>query len=79
MNEAVTTTQEIIEMITEAGLDHHDFKCQAAANRIAAGDNAWEQIAQMARGNIGQTAWLRAWELSGVPIPEEYLDDEAAA
>lgn len=69
------TATEIAETIIAAGLDHHDFKCQAVANRLPFLDDAniWEQIAEMARPNCPEAAWLRAWELSGEPIPEDYL------
>ena len=43
------TTAEIIEIITTAGLDHHDFKCQYAADRANEGDLIWVAIAEMAR------------------------------
>lgn len=70
------TTEQIITMITNAGLDYHDFKCEAAANRYNQGvrlwgqDNAWEQIAEMARTQCSDADYATAWTLAGLPVPE---------
>ena len=67
------TTAEIIEIITTAGLDHHDFKCQYAADRANEGDLIWVAIAEMARTTAASRA---AWKISGQPDP--YLAEEIA-
>lgn len=89
MSAAETTTEQVIEILTAAGFDYHDFKCEAAANRyntdrvIAARTadhpaNLWASIAEMAR-KCSDADFTRAWGLAGMPIPDEYLvEDEAA-
>ncbi len=88
MSAAETTTEQVIETLTAAGFDYHDFKCEAAANRyntdlaVAARTadhpvNLWASIAEMAR-KCSDADFTRAWGLAGMPIPDEYLEDEAA-
>lgn len=88
MNEASTETLEmIIKMITEAGMDYHNFKVATIAKRAdfdrAHGieTNLWEEIAEFPAGDVwgnvnNEAESARAWELAGVPSP--YLDEEAA-
>lgn len=76
------TTDQIIETITEAGLDYHDFKIGIVTKRINFavnhGDtvNIWAEIAEFPRRYDADTI-ARAWELAGMPDP--YLDEEEAA
>ena len=71
------STEQIIEIITAAGLDYHDFRCGVIAKRSAWGpvENVWEEIANFP-SRYNREAIARAWELAGMADP--YADGEAA-
>lgn len=65
-------TDQVIDTITAAGLDYHDFKVEYAADR-ATYQPLWVAIAEMARTDAASIA---AWKISGQPDPytsEEWL------
>lgn len=68
MNE--TTTQEIVDTILAAGLDHHDFRCETAARYATEtqATNLWACIAEFPRTRRAEIQ-DRAWELAGEPNP----------
>jgi hypothetical protein len=76
---APVTTDQVIDTITAAGLDYHDFKCGTVAKRstwVPAGTsfNVWAEIAEFPSRYDAETI-ARAWGLAGIPDP--YADDEA--
>lgn len=80
MDEASTETLEmIINMITEAGMDYHNFKCAIIASRVewdrehGYETNLWEEIAEFPSRECADAD--RAWELAAVPNP--YLEEAA--
>lgn len=64
------TTGQVIDIITEAGLDYHDFKCGHAAQLATdlGTTNAWEAIAEFPSRYNGE-AIEKAWELAGMQDP----------
>lgn len=77
------TPQVIVDMIIEAGLDHHDFKTTIIAKRAqwdaenGYDTNLWEEIAEFPWHTCSDADHAKAWELAGVPNP--YLDKEEEA
>jgi hypothetical protein len=72
------TTDQVIETITAAGLDYHDFRCEiiAANAKWDTSGNVWNTIAEFPRHTITDADWHRAWSLASKPNP--YLDESAA-
>lgn len=78
----MSNAESIINLITEAGLDYHDFKIEAIVNNLNCYEGlgyepthtfVWENIAEMARRDRALDA---AWEIAGTPNPyhsEEWL------
>ncbi|AVJ50276.1 hypothetical protein I5J36_gp60 [Mycobacterium phage Mendokysei] len=63
------TADDVIEAITAAGLDYHDFKVGVIVKRMSWGcENLWEQIAEFPTRN-NPAAIAKAWQLSGLPDP----------
>lgn len=74
---SMITTQHIVDTINAAGLDHHDFRCQTAAQ--LANDlhttNLWACIAEFPRTRNHATQ-DQAWALAGQSNP--YAEGTAA-
>lgn len=90
MSNEETTTEiiEIIEMITAAGMDYHNFQCGIIAKRVAWDRehgyevNVWEEIAEFPTCYYGgdpvdRAESDRAWEMAGLPDPLAW-EEEAA-
>ena len=78
----MSSAENIIKTITEAGLDYHDFKVGIIAKRLAeyvemgyeiTPTFTWAEIAEFPSRNNAQ-AIAKAWELAGTPDP--YAEDE---
>lgn len=72
------TVDQVIEVITAAGLDARDFKCEIVARRSTWDEpgrrfNLWEEIAEFPVRYDRQVI-ARAWALAGMDDP--YLDPD---
>ena len=80
MSNAEITTGEVIEILTAAGFDYRDFKCQVIAEHLTWAWSAgypeltlWQSAGERTR-RTSDADWDRIWKLAGVPLPEIYRE-----